>query len=225
MNTMLEVLKSLLPPTLGDKVPWYGKLGNGISEDKVQALVNAGYGYSIQGGSRTTPITGAGAYVATTPDMDILVPAEKAFIPLVVSVGYEIVGTSLLLEVIVTAGLGGTQGATTVVTPTNLNTGKPDESGLICRSPSTGAVLMTDRLTDLSHDQETLAITKTAGSATVAAFDRNKYVYRARDEGVYHILKAGNNLQARLNVWGASQGPTLFITVKGLCVPVEWTNS
>ena len=60
---------------------------------------------------------------------------------------------------------------------------------------------------------------------TVAAFDRNKYVYRARDEGVYHILRAGNNLQARLNIWGASQGPTLFITVKGLSIPVEWASA
>ena len=225
VSTVLDIVKKLVPNT-SDTVPWYGKLGEGITDEKVQALVNAGYGYAIQGGSITTPITGAGAYVSTTPDMDILVPTNKAFIPLVVNVGYESIGTSLLLEVIVLAGLGGTFGTGgTVVTPTNMNTAFGDESGLSARSPVTTAVLMTQRLTDISHDQETLAITKTAGSATVAAFDRNKYVYRAKDEGVYHILQAGNNLQARLNVWGASQGPTLFITVKGLCVPVAWVNA
>ena len=224
VETVLKIVRKIVP-NITDDIPWYGKLGEGITEEKIQALVNAGYGYVIQGGSLTTPITGAGAYVSTTPDMDILVPTNKAFIPLVVNVGYEIIGTSLLLEVIVLAGVGGTQGATTAVTPTNMNTAIGNESGLICRSPSTGAVLPTERLTDISHDQETLAITKTAGSATVAAFDRNKYIYRAKDEGVYHVLQAGNNLQARLNVWGASQGPTLFITVKGLSVPVAWVNA
>ena len=83
----LDILRRHVPAPDGE-VPWYGKLGQGITEDKLQALVNAGYGYAIHGGTRTTPITGAGAYVATTPDMDILVPAEKAFIPLVINVGY-----------------------------------------------------------------------------------------------------------------------------------------
>lgn len=219
-----EISRRLTPTQEGD-VPWYGKLGAGISEDKIQALINAGFGYVIQGGSLTTPITGNGAYVSTTPDMDILVPTDKAFIPLVVNVGYETIGTSLLLEVIVLAGLGGSQGAATAVTPVNMDTSRGNTSGLTCRSPSTGAVLPTTNLQDISHDQETLAITKTAGSATVAAFDRNKYIYRAKDEGMYHILKAGFNLQARLNIWAAAQAPTVFITVKGLCVPVEWTNA
>ena len=224
VETVLKIVRKIVP-NITDDIPWYGKLGEGITEEKIQALVNAGYGYVIQGGSLTTPITGAGAYVSTTPDMDILVPTNKAFIPLVISVGFEIIGTSLLLEVIAAMGLGGTQGAATSVTPLNMDSSKGDESGLICRSPSTGAVLMTQRVQDIFHEQETLAITKTAGSATAAAFDRNKYVYRAKDEGVYHILKAGNNLQARLNVWGAAQGPTLFITVKGLSVPVEWASA
>lgn len=219
-----EKIEQRLTPVLDGERPWYTKLGEGITEGKIQALVNAGYGYNIQGGSLTTPITGAGAYVATTPDMDILVPSDKAFIPLVVTVGYETIGTSLLLEVIIAAGLGGSQGAATAVTPVNMNTGYSNTSGLTCRSPSTGAVLMTSGLFDISHDQETLAITKTAGSATVAAFDRNKYVYRAKDEGVYHVLKSAQNLSARLNVWAASQAPTVFIIVKGVCVPVEWTN-
>ncbi len=223
MENLITVLKRLLPSRRDDR-PWYGMLGEGVTEEKIQALVNAGFGYVIQGGSITTPITGNGAYVATTPDMDILVPTDKAFIPLVINVGYELVGTSLLLEVIALAGLGGSQGAATAVTPTNMDTSKANSSGLICRSPSTGAVLPTQNVTDLFHEQETLAITKTAGSATVAAFDRNKYVYRAKDEGVYHILKGANGLNARLNIWGAAQGPTLFITVKGLCVPEEWTR-
>lgn len=224
MENILKILRKIVPNHEGD-IPWYGRLGEGITDEKVQALINAGYGYQIQGGEITTPITGAGAYIATTPDMDILVPTDKAFIPLVINVGYETIGTSLLLEVISLAGLGGAQGGATVVLPKNLDTSRSDSSGLICRSPSTGATLMTKNVTDISHDQETLAITKSAGSATVAAFDRNKYVYRAKDEGFYHILKAGLGLQARLNVWGAAQGPTLFITVKALCVPVEWTQA
>ena len=206
----------------GDVEYWHNRVAAGVTDELVAALVRAGYGYVINGGSATTPITGAGAYVSTTPDMDILVPSNKAFIPLVITVGYETIGTSLLLEVIMRAGLGGAQGTTTVVTPVNMDTGRSNDSGLTCFSPSSSATLMTQNLQDLFHDQQTLAITKTAGSATVSATDPSKFVYRAKDEGVYHILRAGNGLNARLNVWMASNGPTGFIICKGLSLPVEW---
>lgn len=220
----LNVLKRILPSRTDDR-PWYGRLGEGVTDTKVQALINAGYGYVLAGGTATTPITGAGAYVSTTPDMDILVPTAKAFIPLVVSVEYETIGTSLLLEVIVQAGLGGTFATGgTAITPVNMDSSRGNESGLSCQSPASSAVLPTTRVTEIFHATETLAITKTAGSATVAAFDRNTYVYRAREEGCYHIIKGAEGLFARMNVWGASQGPTLFILVKGLCVPEEWTR-
>lgn len=204
---------------------WQTRLGAGINDELVNALVKAGYGYIIQGGSATTPITGAGVYVNTTPDMDILVPSSKAFIPLYICVKYETVGTNGIQEVIATAGTGGTQGAATAVTPVNLNTAFGNESGLTARSPSTGATLMSAKTHDIWTSGVPVGVTKTTASATASVLDdSSRFEYNARSEGVYHILQASDSLNARLNIWMGGQAPTGFIIVKGLVVPVSFVN-
>lgn len=232
MDIVQTVIKRLVPD-LGDNRPWYGKLGAGITEDKVQALINAGYGVIINGGIQSTPITGAGVYVSTTPDMDILVPTDKAFIPLVIDVVYEAVGLTGIQEVFALAGLGGTfatAGTLLVANDSgqgirNMDMSRTDQSGLTVRSPASSAVLPTQRFGEIWRASKQQGITKTAESATVSSFDLAKFTYSAKLEGVYHVLKAGLNLQARLNIWMGGQAPTGFIMVKGLSVPVEWTNA
>ena len=133
------ILKRFVPSFM-DNVPWYGRLGEGINESKVQALINAGYGYVLVGGVQSTPITGAGAYVSTTPDMDIKVPDDKALIPLTIRVQYETIGTASPLEPIATVGLGGTFATGgTAITPKNMDTSKGNGSGLLCQSPASSA--------------------------------------------------------------------------------------
>lgn len=222
----LEVLNSLFP-ILGGGIPWYGKLGEGITDEKVQALINAGYGYVLVGGVQSSPITGAGAYVSTTPDMDIKVPDDKAFIPLSILVQYETIGTASPLECFATMGLGGTfaTGGTAII-PKNMDVSRGNGSGLLCQSPASSAVLPTDNLTDIWRNGVPNVSVKT-DSGTVSVKDHPfHFKYNAKDEGFYHILKGqGGTLFARLNVWAAHQAATAFIIVKGLSIPKEFTTA
>lgn len=222
----LEVLKKFIPG-LHDNVPWYGRLGEGITDTKVQALINAGYGYLLVGGVQSTPITGAGAYVTTTPDMDILVPDDKVFILLSILVQYETIGTVSPLECFATAGLGGTFATGgTAITPKNMDISKGDSSGLKCQSPASSAVLPTDNLGDIwRHGVPNVSVKTDSGTVSVKDHPF-QFKYSAREEGCYHILKGkGGTLFARLNIWAAHQAATAFIIVKGLSVPKEWASA
>ncbi len=201
---------------------WQNRLGAGLTQELVQALVQAGYGYQIQAGSASTPIASAGAYVATTPDLDILVPADKAFIPLLVACQYETIGTVAVVEMLVAAGIGGAQGTGTATTPTNMDTSLGNNSGLTCLGHTSTATLMTVGLTEIWRDGQTVGITKTTGNATGTIADPTRFVYRAKDEGFYHIVRGNASGNARLNVWTCAQAPNTFIIVKGLVVPVAF---
>ena len=221
----IEVLKRFIPG-LGDNIPWYGRLGEGITEEKVQALINAGYGYIFNGGVQTTPITGAGAYVSTTPDMDLLIPDDKAFIPLSVLVQCETIGTVSPLEVLVSAGLGGTFATGgTKIDPRNMDTSRGDSSGMSCQSPASSAVLPTKNFGEIWRGGVPGVSVKT-DSGTVSVKDHPfQFKYSAKEEGVYHVLKGqGGTLFARMNIWVAHQAMTCFIITKGVCIPKEWAS-
>ena len=220
----LSILRSILPSLVG-AVPWYGKLGEGITEEKIQALINAGYGYVLNGGVQSTPITGAGAYVSTTPDMDIQVAEDRAFILLSILVQAETIGTVSPLEVIALVGTGGTfaTGGTAILAK-NMDTSKGNSSGLLCQSPASSAVLPTGGAHDIWRAGVPNVSVKT-DSGTVSVKDHPfQFKYSAKEEGVYHILKSGVAGQARLNIWVAHQAMTAFIIVKGVSVPKEWTS-
>lgn len=220
----LSVVKRLLPG-LADNIPWYGKLGEGVTEQKIQALINAGYGYVLNGGVQTTPITGAGAYVSTTPDMDIQVAEDRAFIPLVILAQAETIGTVTPLEIIATVGTGGTfaTGGTAIVAK-NMDTSKGNSSGLLCQSPASSAVLMTGAAHDIwRHGVPNVSVKTDSGTVSVKDHPF-QFKYSAREEGFYHILKSSASGLARLNVWVAHQAMTCFIIVKGVSVPKEWTS-
>jgi len=222
----LTIVRRFLPEALGG-IPWYGRLGEGVNEAKIQALINAGFGYLFVGGVQSTPITGAGAYVSTTPDMDILVPDDKAFIPLSILVQYETIGTVSPLECFATAGLGGTFATGgTAITPKNMDISKGNSSGMSCQSPASAAVLPTMNLGDIWRAGVPGVSVKT-DSGTVSVKDHPfQFKYSAREEGIYHILKSqGGTLFARLNIWAAHQAATVFIIVKGVCVPKDWASS
>ena len=221
----LEIGRRFLPEALGG-IPWYGRLGEGINESKVQALINAGFGYVLVGGVQSTPITGAGAYVSTTPDMDIKVADDKAFIPLIILVQLETIGTVSPLECFATAGLGGTFATGgTKIDPKNMDTSKSDGSGLLCQSPASSAVLPTVNLTDIwRHGVPNVSVKTDSGTVSVKDHPF-QFKYSAREEGIYHILKGqGGTLFARLNIWAAHQAATAFIIVKGLSVPKGWVS-
>ena len=177
----ISVLKRLVPG-LQDAIPWYGKLGEGVTEEKIQALINAGYGYVLVGGVQSTPITGAGAYVSTTPDMDIKVPDDKAFIPISILVQLETIGTVSPLECFATVGLGGTFATGgTAITPKNMDTSKSDSSGLLCQSPASSAVLPTVNLTDIWRNGVPNVSVKT-DSGTVSVKDHPfQFKYSAKE--------------------------------------------
>src|SRR3990167_8932860 len=75
--------------------------------------------FTINAGTGTAPITSAGAYVNTTPDVDISNPAGQMCIPIAVNIGVEAYGTTLLFESVCAVGVGG------VITPTSAETLTP----------------------------------------------------------------------------------------------------
>lgn len=94
-------------------------------DDRVQGLVSAGRVFTANAGTATSPITFAGPYDADGPDLVVDVPTGTAIMPLFLSVYYEAVGTTLLLETFASAsGTLGIVGASgTNVTPRSLRVG------------------------------------------------------------------------------------------------------
>lgn len=94
------------------------------TDDRVQGLVAAGRVFTANAGTGTAPITFAGAFDADGPDLVVDVPSGTSIMPLFLSVHYEAVGTTALLETFASAS--GTLGATssgTGITPRSMRVG------------------------------------------------------------------------------------------------------
>ena len=78
----------------------------------VQAWVNAGYGYCLNGGTGSTVITFAGVYDADAPDAFIHVPNGVVIMPTYIEVIFEAVGTESTMEIIALASPSGDSTAT-----------------------------------------------------------------------------------------------------------------
>lgn len=170
--------------------------------------------FEVSAGTGTAPATGAGAYVNTTPDVDISVPAGTVVIPYAVDVKFEAYGTDLLCEVVGAVGTGGVITPTSfdAITPRNLRLDAPYTSGCTAGSTGTGATYMTGNVVEFMRDGHRFAITKSASSATVAAFDQELYQWRATESGVWPIMYHPSSI-SRLNIFASSQAPTFFINV------------
>jgi len=98
--------------------------GAAYVENRMEGWVRKGLVFTANAGTATTPITFAGAYDADGPDLVVDVPDGTSIIPLFLSVTYEAVGTTLLLETFASAS--GTLGAVvtgTAVTPRSMRVG------------------------------------------------------------------------------------------------------
>ena len=178
-----------------------------------QKLAAEGRILVIHGGTLTTPITGAGVYVSTTPDLDVKIPAGVLAVPLFLQVNYETVGTSGIQECFAIAGVGGTfaTGGTSV-TPVNARLDLSNTWGITAQSPASSAVLPTGNIEEFFRNSPPMGITKTSQSATVSSIDPYRMVWSARESGLFpHCYSTTTH--TRINVWMGGQAPTGFITL------------
>lgn len=207
-------------------VPWKGMLdGTAYTADWLARQSAAGKMFTYHSGTGTAPNTFAGAYVNTTPDLDLSVPAGVLCIPIALTVQFETYGTSLLAEVIAAAGVGGVIAPTsaTAAAGKNHRLDLGDTSGLTCVTDGTGATYMTSNVVEFFRDGAQFAISKTSASATVSSQDQVKFTWRALETGNWVHMYAPNSI-TRLNIHAASQGGTGFITLT-VIVPDLTANS
>ena len=172
-------------------------------------------------GSVTTPITfGAGTIDITEPDFDLSVPADTLVIPVEINVYMEAFGTSAQFECMAAVGRGGVIASTgtALIAPAGLVNQRLDapyasKCSAKYAADAASATYMTDNVYEFWRDGAQFAITKTAGSATVAATDPNKFSWRLTDSMVPPIMYSKSGI-CRLNVFAASQAGTGFMTIK-----------
>jgi len=98
--------------------------GASYVESRMQSLVRKGTLFTANGGTGSAPATFAGAFDADGPDFVLDVPSGTSIMPVYLSVTYETVGTTLLLETFASAsGTLGAVSAGTAVTPRSMRVG------------------------------------------------------------------------------------------------------
>lgn len=194
-----------------------------VSMPTYQQLVADGRCFVANGGTGTTPITFAGAFDATAPDMYIRVPVGTTIIPLRIQVIFDAVGTEATMEIIGLASNTGDASATgTAITAYNMRIDNPrstactitaavDASGV--DTPATGqfyefwrfARPLTDTVATGENDRWPLV------------FDWSAF----RDGPAPVIVGTNSAGGACLAVYAASQAGTGFITVEWAELPSE----
>ncbi|MFA6270637.1 MAG: hypothetical protein WC657_05540 [Candidatus Paceibacterota bacterium] len=144
-------------------------------------------------------------------------PTGTTIIPIELMIYFEAFGTTAQSEVNATIGSGGsyTSGGT-AMTPSNLRVDKPYSSAVTAYNLSTvtGA---TTNVTEFYRDGEQFAITKTAGSATVAVSDPHRFTWSIKDAFVAPI--GVGPCQVAVNQ--GSQAGTGFGYIKWVEVPTS----
>ena len=172
--------------------------------------------YTVNIGLGTAPIAGAGAYVNTTPDVDMSVPSGMMIIPVFAKVVFETYGTSLLVEVVGAVGKGGVIAPTsaTAQTPVNHRLDIGNDSGVTVVSDGTGATYMTPAgsVLEFWRDGEQFGISKTSASATVSSTDQTRFEWSALKSGLWPIMYATDGI-TRLNLFFCAQAPTYFASL------------
>lgn len=182
--------------------------------DFIMASNMEGRGFVVNNGTVTTPITfGAGTIATTAPDFDLSVPAGVLVIPVSIQVYMEAYGSSAQFECMAAAGGGGVIGASAVLTPVSTRVDATVGTQCSARGPNTSTTYMTKNVNEFWRDGAQFAITKTAGSATAAATDPNKFEWRYTDDMLPPILYDPAAI-TRLNIFAKSQAGTGFMIVK-----------
>jgi hypothetical protein len=176
--------------------------------------------FCVNAGTVTTPITwdASGTIAVTKPIIWLSVPAETTVIPVYYSLYMEAFGTNAQFECNLTIGTGGsrTSGGTAVI-PANLRTDMPQSSACTAYRGDNSPVFVgaTANVSEIFRHGAQFAITKTAGSATVAATDPNKFEWRLAD-GLYLPIAKGS---AQIAAHQGSQAGTGFATLIYVEIP------
>ena len=196
-------------------IPFKGALdGSMFTADWLLRQALEGRMYTLHAGTGTAPITGAGVYVNTTPDVDMSVPVNTCIVITKVVVNYETVGTSGIQECVAVIGKGGVITPTSfdAVTIVNHRLDLTNDSGVTAGSTGTGATYMTSNVLEFFRNSPPMGITKTSQSATVSSIDPYRFEWSALATGDWPIMYATDGI-TRLNVFMGGQAPTGFITV------------
>lgn len=202
-------------------LPMKGMLdGTAFTADWLARMALEGRMYTINHGTGTAPVTSAGAYVNTTPDLDISNPAGQICIPVAVNIGVEAYGTTALFESVCAVGVGG------VITPTSAETATvvnhrldlPNNSGLTAVGTGTGATYMTSNVVEFARHQIDKAVT--IGTADDDSTNHaDQYNWSALATGQWYVMYHPSSI-TRMNVFMSCQGTTGFISVTVVIPPM-----
>jgi hypothetical protein len=197
--------------------------GTAFTADWLARMAFEGRMFTVHAGTGTAPITSAGAYVNTTPDLDMSVPSGVMCIPIALTVQFETFGTILLTEVIAAIGKGGvitpTATEATVITNHRLDyTGAP--SGITAVSTGTGATYMTANVLEFFRDGHQGDVTVSALATGNQASNLAKFRWSALEQGNWPIMYATDGI-TRCNVHMSSQAGTGFIALTCVVPPLN----
>ena len=198
--------------------------GTVFGADWLQKMAMEGRMFTIPAGTGTAPITSAGAYVNTTPDVDISNPAGQICIPVAINIGVEAYGTTLLFESVCAVGVGGviTPTAAETLTPVNHRLDLSNTSGLTAVSTGTGATYMTSNVIEFGrHQIDKIVTIATADDDSTNHAD--SYDWSALDTGQWFIMYHPTSI-TRLNVFMSGQATTGFINVTVVIPPMTTDN-
>ncbi len=196
--------------------------GTIFTADWLGRMALEGRMYTCHSGTGTAPNTFAGAYVNTTPDLDMSVPAGVMAIPIALAVQFEAFGTILLTEVVAACGVGGIIAPTsaTAVTPINHRLDLPNSSGVTVVSDGTGATYMTSNVLEFFRDGHQGDVTVSAVATGDQASNLAKFKWSALETGNWPIMYNPASI-TRLNICACSQAGTGFITLTFVVPPLS----
>jgi len=182
--------------------------GAAFGADWTLGLCLEGRVFCAQAGLLSTAITWTATATndQTKPAMFLSVPSGTTVIPLEISLYMEAYGTTAQFECEALVGTGAVSAGGTAMAITNMRTDAPYTSNCTATSDITGGTAPTANISAFWRDGEQFAITKSAGSATVAVHDPIKWVWSWKDS-LYVPVVVG---PAQLLVTQGSQAGTGF---------------
>ena len=196
--------------------------GTAFTADWLARMAAEGRMYTAHAGTGTAPVTFAGAYVNTTPDFDMSVPAGVLVVPVALAVQYETYGTILLTECVAAVGVGGvlTPTGAEAVTVVNHRLDLPDNSGVSAVSTGTGATYMTSHIVEFFRDGHQADVTASAIATGDQASNLHKFRWSALETGNWPFMYSTSSI-TRLNIFACSQAGTGFISLTFVVPPLS----
>ena len=173
--------------------------------------------FCAQAGLLSTAITWTATATndQTKPAVFLSVPSGTTIIPVSIELYMEAFGTTAQFECEAITGTGGVSASGTAMVITNMRTDAPVSSTCTATSDITGGTACTANVNAFWRDGQQFAITKSAGSATAAASDPNKFAWKLSDSMVAPVVKGPGQLM----VTQGSQAGTGFCKVVFVEIP------